>query len=153
MEYGIYSFENYDFYVVMEDGSVRFISNMKNDFLKRYPDAIRNDASCQTAINQLDEYFNGNRTEFELDLKPTGTPFQESVWDALLTLTHGDVVTYSDIATIIGDPKKVRAAANAIGKNPIMIVIPCHRVIGKDGKLHGFGGGVDLKIKLLELER
>ena len=102
---------------------------------------------------QLDEYFAGTRTRFELPLDFRGTDFQKSVWAALLTIPAGETRSYADIAAQIGRPSACRAVGAANGKNPISIVAPCHRVIGSDGSLTGFAGGLEGKKFLLELER
>ncbi|MCK9257654.1 MAG: methylated-DNA--[protein]-cysteine S-methyltransferase [Sulfurospirillaceae bacterium] len=101
---------------------------------------------------QLDEYFQKKRKEFDLPLKPQGTKFQTDVWNTLCSIPYGECVSYKDVATMINNPKAVRAVGGANNKNPIAIIIPCHRVIGSDGKLVGYGGGIDIKINLLELE-
>ena len=101
---------------------------------------------------QLNEYFAGERTCFELELDFTGTEFQKEVWAALLEIPFGETRSYSDIARRIGRPKAVRAVGAANGRNPISIVAPCHRVIGASGKLTGFAGGLDNKALLLKLE-
>jgi methylated-DNA-[protein]-cysteine S-methyltransferase len=102
---------------------------------------------------QLNEYFAGTRTRFELALNFVGTEFQRKVWAALLTIPFGETRSYSDIALQIGNANAVRAVGAANGKNPISIVAPCHRVIGKSGDLTGFAGGVEAKKILLDLER
>jgi methylated-DNA-[protein]-cysteine S-methyltransferase len=102
---------------------------------------------------QLREYFEGERQIFSLDLEFIGTEFQKKVWNALLTIPFGETRSYGDIARQIGNPKSVRAVGAANGKNPISIVIPCHRVIGASGKLVGFGGGMENKALLLNLEK
>ncbi len=104
------------------------------------------------ASRQLAEYFRGERNEFDLDLAPRGTEFQLQVLDELLKIPYGKTCTYQDIAIAINRPKAVRAVGAANGRNPIPIVIPCHRVIGADGSLTGFGGGLDVKEYLLGLE-
>jgi methylated-DNA-[protein]-cysteine S-methyltransferase len=104
------------------------------------------------AIQQLDEYFKGNRTLFDLPLQPAGTNFQQTVWNELLKIPYGDVATYLQMAKRLGNIKVIRAAASANGKNPIGIIIPCHRVIGADGKLTGYAGGLHRKQWLLEHE-
>ena len=106
----------------------------------------------QDCISQLDEYFAGNRKEFDLKLNPQGTKFQQSVWKELLNIPFGKSRTYLEQTKQIGDPKAIRAVASANGKNPIWIVIPCHRVIGSDGSLTGYAGGVWRKKWLLEHE-
>ncbi|HOB21123.1 MAG TPA: methylated-DNA--[protein]-cysteine S-methyltransferase [Candidatus Atribacteria bacterium] len=105
------------------------------------------------AGRQLKEYFSGTRKAFDLPLEPAGTPFQQRVWKALKDIPYGEVRTYKDIATAIGDPKACRAVGMANNKNPIAIIIPCHRVIGSNGKLIGYGGGLHIKQYLLELEK
>jgi methylated-DNA-[protein]-cysteine S-methyltransferase len=101
---------------------------------------------------QLAEYFDGRRRSFDLNLAPQGTDFQLAVLAALQTIPHGETRSYLDIAIQIGRPKAVRAVGAANGRNPLPIVIPCHRVIGADGSLTGFGGGLESKLFLLQLE-
>jgi len=105
------------------------------------------------AKSQLDEYFAGQRTEFRLKLAPNGTAFQLRVLEALQAIPYGETRSYRDIAESIGRPKAVRAVGAANGRNPLPIVIPCHRVIGTDGSLTGFGGGLETKRFLLDLEQ
>lgn len=112
---------------------------------------------CETELirmtqRQLEEYFAGARREFTIPLHPSGTPFQERVWQALLTIPYGQTCSYGQIAARIGNPKASRAVGMANHKNPIAIVIPCHRVIGADGSMTGYGGGLDIKEYLLKLE-
>ena len=101
---------------------------------------------------QLAEYFAGERTEFELELRPHGTAFQQAVWAKLLEIPYGKTTSYGALALELGDPRKVRAVGLANGRNPISIVVPCHRVIGADGSLTGYGGGLERKRHLLDLE-
>ena len=113
----------------------------------------RETASCfKEAEYQLGDYFIGKRKTFDLALKPSGTPFQLSVLDALKRIPYGQTVSYQDLARKIGRPGAVRAVGAANGRNPLPIVIPCHRVIGADGNLTGFGGGLAAKAFLLKLE-
>ncbi len=105
------------------------------------------------ARRQLEEYFSGQRTRFSLELMPRGTPFQLSVLRALTEIPYGETRSYRDIAIRLGNPKAVRAVGAANGRNPLPIIIPCHRVIGSDGSLTGFGGGLMTKRFLLDLER
>ena len=105
----------------------------------------------KTAL-QLREYFDGKRKKFSLPLMPKGTDFQQSVWKALQTIPWGETRTYSEIASLAGNPKACRAAGMANNRNPIVIIIPCHRVIGKDNSLTGYGGGLENKKLLLDLE-
>ncbi len=104
------------------------------------------------AATQLREFFAGKRRTFDLPLRPKGTPFQLSVWEQLRTIPYGETRSYADVARAIGREAAVRAVGAANGANPIPIVIPCHRVIGSNGSLTGFGGGIDVKRRLLELE-
>ena len=101
---------------------------------------------------QLSEYFAGERRAFDLPLAPTVTAFQQTVWAALATIPYGEVCSYRDIARAIGRPAAVRAVGAANGRNPLPIVVPCHRVVGSDGSLTGFAGGLDIKRTLLQLE-
>lgn len=105
------------------------------------------------AHNQLEEYFKGIRKTFDLPLAPKGTEFQKKVWKELLNIPYGSTCSYKDIAISIGNEKACRAVGNANNKNPIFIVIPCHRVIGANGDLVGYGSGIELKKKLLDLEK
>lgn len=107
----------------------------------------------QKSIQQLNEYFSGKRNTFKINLAPEGTPFQRKVWDALQTIPYGRTLSYGQIANAIGKPQAVRAVGAANGQNPLSIVIPCHRVIGSNGKLVGFGGGISIKEALLSHER
>lgn len=102
---------------------------------------------------QLRSYFKGGLKHFDVPLAPVGTPFQLKVWKALRTIPYGELVSYKTIAKAIGNPNAVRAVGGANGKNPIPIIVPCHRVIGSDGSLTGFGGGLSTKKRLIELER
>lgn len=104
------------------------------------------------ACEELDQYFRGERREFTIPLSLTGTPFQKMVWHALRKIPFGAIPSYSDIADEIGRPSAVRAVGMANNKNPIPIFIPCHRVIGRDGSLTGYAGGLEIKRKLLDLE-
>ena len=104
-------------------------------------------------FRQLDEYFAGMRRDFDFPIRLHGTPFQEKVWAALRTIPYGETRSYGDIAAAIGKPKACRAVGMANHRNPICIVVPCHRVIGAGGALVGYGGGLDMKKGLLELER
>jgi methylated-DNA-[protein]-cysteine S-methyltransferase len=101
---------------------------------------------------QLDEYFINQRKEFKIPLIFAGTTFQQNVWNTLLTIDYGKTRSYKEQATILGDPNCVRAVANANGANAIGIIVPCHRIIGTNGKLTGYAGGLELKKRLLDLE-
>jgi methylated-DNA-[protein]-cysteine S-methyltransferase len=118
-------------------------------------DVVAEDAKHPVLVEterQLAEYFAGRRKAFDLTLDFAGTQFQKKVWRALLTIPFGETRTYAQIAKQVGDPKAVRAVGAANGRNPISIVAPCHRVIGSNGKLTGFAGGLDVKAQLLRLE-
>ena len=107
----------------------------------------------QRAVAQLREYFAGERTEFDLPLAPPATAFQRRVWDELARIPYGTTTTYGEVARRLGDPLCVRAVGLANGRNPIGIVVPCHRVVGADGKLRGYAGGIERKQRLLALEQ
>lgn len=106
----------------------------------------------KTTIKQLDEYFAGTLKQFDLPMHPAGTAFQQKVWDQLIKIPYAETVTYLHMAKRLGNVKSIRAAASANGKNPIGIIIPCHRVVGADGKLTGYAGGLHRKQWLLEHE-
>jgi len=116
-------------------------------------DWVHDDGLLEDPTAQLEAYFAGQLVSFDLDLAPTGTEFQIAVWKAVEAIPYGETVSYGEIATRIGRPAAVRAVGAANGANPLPIVIPCHRVIGRDGSLTGYGGGLDRKATLLELER
>ena len=113
---------------------------------------LKDDKKILPYAQQLREYFAGSRTEFTMPLDLYGTPFQHAVWVELKRVPYGETVSYSDLAQRIGHPKAVRAVGAANGANPIPFVLPCHRVIGKNGKLTGYRGGLDMKERLLRLE-
>ena len=104
------------------------------------------------AFVQLSEYLDGKREVFDLDLELNGTDFQKDVWNALMRIPYGKTVSYSDVAIASGHPGAVRAVGNAVGRNPIPVIIPCHRVIRADGHIGGYALGTELKIRLLKLE-
>ncbi len=106
-----------------------------------------------TAVTRLLEYFAGTRTAFNIPVAPAGTPFRQKVWAALAEIPYGSTVSYTDIAAAIGQPRAVRAVAQAIASNPINIILPCHRVVGKNGQLTGYAGGIAAKKLLLRLEK
>ena len=110
-------------------------------------------AVLDEAVRQLEEYFGGERHDFDLPLALEGTPFQRRVWDALLGIPYGQTVSYGQLADRIGQPTASRAVGLANGRNPVSIIVPCHRVVGANGSLTGYGGGLDHKQRLLELER
>lgn len=113
---------------------------------------LRDDATFAAARAQLDEYFAGERLDFNVKLDLRGSDFQRKVWDALLTIPYGETRSYGEIAKQIGRPDRARAVGAANGQNPVSIIVPCHRVIGADGSLTGYGGGLHRKRLLLDLE-
>lgn len=120
------------------------------------PEKCRAISKClhtQQAVEQLEEYFAGTRTQFNLNLNAEGTDFQHQVWRQLTTIEYGQTCSYADIAKGIDNPKAVRAVGAANGRNPLTIVVPCHRVIGSNGKLTGYAWGTSIKAGLLELEK
>ena len=124
-----------------------FYSKSKiNDHLKETP-------LIREYFNQLKEYFQGTRREFTIPIEAEGSEFQKKVWKALLDIPYGQTRTYKEIAIAIGNEKACRAVGMANNRNPISIIIPCHRVIGANGKLVGYGGGLDIKEKLLNIEK
>ena len=129
-----------------QDGirSVSVIDNAESD--KEIPETLR---SC---AEQLIEYFEGSRQNFDLKLNPRGTDFQKKVWSLLADIPFGKTISYNELSHRLGDPKSIRAAAAANGKNPLWIIIPCHRVIGSDGSLVGYAGGLPRKQWLLNHE-
>jgi methylated-DNA-[protein]-cysteine S-methyltransferase len=112
----------------------------------------RDDEAFVTVRRQLEEYFAGSRREFDLPVAPPGTPFQQLVWAELQRIGYGETITYAELAARIGRPTAIRAAGAANGRNPVSIIIPCHRVIGSDGSLTGYGGGLEAKRLLIDLE-
>ncbi|BBY05055.1 methylated-DNA--[protein]-cysteine S-methyltransferase [Mycobacterium noviomagense] len=116
-------------------------------------DWVVDDRAFPNAVEQLQAYFAGQRTAFDLQLDLRGSQFQRRVWEALLTIPYGETRSYGEIAEQIGAPGAARAVGLANGRNPIAIIVPCHRVIGSSGGLTGYGGGLDRKRALLELER
>jgi len=136
-----------------EEGALSMIGFPKGS-MRREPEAdwIFNETQLADVSRQLREYFTGERREFDLPLKLSGTEFQVSVLEALQNIPYGETTSYGEIAKRIGRPKAVRAVGAANGRNPIPIIVPCHRVIGSTGDLTGFGGGLDTKEALLRLE-
>lgn len=116
--------------------------------------AVMETGLIRTAFSQLEAYFHGELKVFDVPLRPTyGTVFMRRVWDALSLIPYGETCSYRDIALSVNNPKAVRAVGMANHRNPLPIVVPCHRVIGANGALTGYGGGLDLKVRLLELEK
>jgi methylated-DNA-[protein]-cysteine S-methyltransferase len=135
------------------DRGLRFISFAASKRAVRpQPDWEQDDAPFPETVRQLSAYFRGELNEFDLPLAMDGTPFQLRVWRSLCDIPFGTTISYGELARRIGQPKAVRAVGLANGSNPIPIIVPCHRVIGGNGKLTGYGGGLPIKEKLLALE-
>lgn len=133
---------------------LREINFPKNGRRAAADDSWREDAkSLSEPIHQLQAYFAGKLESFDLPLAPQGTPFQQKVWKQLCRIPFGETISYGELARQIGNPNASRAVGLANGSNPIPIIIPCHRVIGSNGKLTGYGGGLPIKEKLLALEQ
>jgi methylated-DNA-[protein]-cysteine S-methyltransferase len=143
--------------VVASDRGVRYITFEEDAHPKSYVDmVVRDDAGhpvVARTLTQLREYLAGKRTSFDLPLDLQGTEFQVDAWNALAKIPFGATVSYAQQAASIGRPKATRAIGSANGRNPVVIVLPCHRVVGADGSLTGFGGGLHVKSWLLDLEK
>lgn len=153
---------NYDYYsspigpllLAGDNGRLHFIGFPEGKGrIQPHSDWTRKADAFPRVTQQLEEYFAGHRTRFDLPLVTHGTPFQLAVLQALQTIPYGETRSYRDLAQQLGNPRAVRAVGSANGRNPLPIVIPCHRVIGADGSLAGFGGGLPVKRFLLQLEQ
>jgi methylated-DNA-[protein]-cysteine S-methyltransferase len=143
------------FDIVVSDNGIREILINKKQNADVFTNATKislSDSRVKDVFKQLVEYFNGDRKYFNLSLEIIGTDFQRKVWNELTNIPYGETISYGELAKRMGDKNLMRAVAAANGANPIPIIIPCHRVIGADGSLTGYGGGLDVKQKLLELE-
>ena len=136
-----------------KDGRLMHVRMVDQTYEPSRGDWERKDTAFPEAVEQLEAYFAGERREFDLELDLVGTNFQRRVWEALLTIPYGETRSYGEIAEQIGSPGASRAVGLANGHNPIGIIVPCHRVIGANGSLTGYGGGVERKRILLDLER
>jgi len=132
-----------------EEEAARFLERLERDSGSA---PVEDAEASRAAVEELRAYFAGERSEFDLPLAPKGTPFQQAVWQALLEIPYGTRATYGAIARRIGRPSGPRAVGMATGRNPISIIVPCHRVVGANGTLTGYGGGLDRKEWLLALE-
>ncbi len=137
-----------DIFISADENFLLSVQFVNHNFIENQENKI-----IRQTIKQFDEYFRGKRKKFELPLNPKGTEFQKKVWLQLMNIPYGKTATYKDIATLIGNTNASRAVGNANNKNPIAIIIPCHRVIGSNNKLTGYAGGLDKKEKLLNLEK
>ncbi len=160
--WSLLSTEDWNIHVAAIDDGLCFVGshNQSLDELRKwasscYPgiNLVQNDEKLNPFITELTEYLKGTRDQFTFPILFKGTPFQEAVWQALCDIPYGQTKSYSDIAQYIQKPAAVRAVGAAIGANPILITVPCHRVIGKNGALTGYRGGIVMKTKLLELEK
>lgn len=145
---GYYNSGKYLYEIIEENGYIVKIGVVDSIY-----EGVSSSLVVDECIKELDEYFNKKRKVFNVPIKLNGTLFQMKVFEVLKSIPYGHALSYKDVAILIGKPKASRAVGNACNKNPIMIVVPCHRVIGKNGKLVGFAYGTDLKKELLELER
>ncbi len=136
-----------DIWVSAENGKITSLS-----FEEHETDEYVSEPVLEKAVKQLSEYFSGKRKVFDLELELRGTDFQKAVWNELLKIPFGETRSYGEIAAAIGKPKASRAVGMGCNRNPVAIIVPCHRVIGKDGSLTGFGAGIGTKVKLLEHE-
>lgn len=149
--------DNIQMMIAHTDKGLAFVDNLlltKEELQDKFPnyELIKDDTGNQTYILALQEYFSGRRKQFSFPLDLIGTSFQREVWLALQKIPFGSTRSYKEIAAQIRRPKAVRAVGGAISKNPIIIIVPCHRVIGTNGKLTGFRGGLNMKQKLLRIE-
>lgn len=156
MFYKIYDFEIGELAICEENGKIVLVNvvKTKEDIEEMAKNSIQKETSLiKNTKQQLDEYFAGKRKKFDIPIKLEGTDFQIKVWKELLKIPYGETCSYLDIAKRIGNPKASRAVGMANNKNKIIIIVPCHRVIGSNKKLVGYACGLDVKEKLLELER
>ncbi len=153
--HSFFTIDNIHFTVITSTNGIReIIFNLEKDNSKLV-NTIQiqpEDPEMFNAYPQLKEYFSGERKQFDLPLEIEGTEFQKRVWNELSKISYGETISYKELAVRLGDEKVIRAAASANGANPLPVVIPCHRVIGFDGSLIGYGGGLEIKEKLLVLE-
>ncbi len=159
--YSWLDFNNRSIYIAATDNGICFIGSedrgineLKNWLDYHIPNAkqIEDSDKIVNYVDQIRTYLQGNRTTFSLSLDLIGTDFQQKVWRQLQTIPYGITSSYTKIAEKIGNPKATRAVGTAIGTNPVLIIIPCHRVISKNGKIGGYRGGIQMKERLLELE-
>ncbi|WP_079505262.1 methylated-DNA--[protein]-cysteine S-methyltransferase [Mesobacillus jeotgali] len=158
IHWGTLEFEKGNIYLAATAKGLCYVGSPEESFedlVKRFPKAVfeENGEALAPYITELQEYLQDGRTEFSMAVDVKGTPFQEAVWAALREIPYGDTHTYSDIAGKISKPAAVRAVGTAIGANPVLITVPCHRVIGKNGAITGYRGGIAMKQHLLALEK
>jgi methylated-DNA-[protein]-cysteine S-methyltransferase len=151
------SWEGWAFHILSSAAGLRFVDLVGTPFSQLAGQlkarVVPDDASNDAILQQVRAYLRGDRRSFDLPVDLRGTPFQVSVWRAVAEIPYGDTTTYGALAATIGRPKATRAVGQAVGANPVPIVIPCHRVVGTSGSLTGFGGGLPLKERFLALEQ
>ncbi|WP_428911065.1 methylated-DNA--[protein]-cysteine S-methyltransferase [Niallia sp. Krafla_26] len=159
--WSLLSFKDWKFYIAATEKGLAFVGSLNKPFeelstwVEKYflgSPLIEDAKKLQPYINEMIEFLDGKRKTFTVPFDYSGTDFQLAVWNALCQIPYGQTKSYSDIATYINKPNAVRAVGTAIGANPILITVPCHRVIGKNGAITGYRGGVKMKKQLLELE-
>lgn len=154
MHYTIYQNSIYKCIIAGDDYGIDYVSFFSDDRFKQIKAKgyAEDTLFFEEAIKQFNEYFNGKRKKFDLKINPNGTDFQKKVWMELSDIPYGETRSYKDVARNIGNEKASRAVGMANNKNPIQIIIPCHRVIGLNGNLIGYAGGIEIKKRLLEIE-
>lgn len=157
MEYKQFNLMGQSIYLAKDEAGITFVGGPLDTFeamCQRFDEQvwIESDSGFESLETWLTDYTQGNHHEHAFEFNLKGTQFQKQVWNTLFAIPYGEVWTYTDVALAMGKPKAVRAVASAIGQNPILILVPCHRVNGKDGSLRGFRGGLDLKRRLQALE-
>ncbi|KMY55335.1 cysteine methyltransferase [Bacillus sp. FJAT-27231] len=161
IDWMIFTHDEWQFYIAKTQSGLCYVSSPNQPYeefeswiRKHFPAAVlaENTEALKPYAIELQEYFEGTRQSFSLPVDVKGTAFQEEIWEALKSIPYGKTLSYSDIAQLIEKPKAVRAVGSAIGANPVLITVPCHRVIGKNGAITGYRGGTDMKHYLLQLE-
>jgi methylated-DNA-[protein]-cysteine S-methyltransferase len=157
LEYGVIKNDNFVEYLDSTFGTLEVCAKQEGvtsiSFVQNKSKATNKCEHTVQAITQLNEYFAGDRVQFDVNLSVTGTEFQQQVWQELMAIPYGKTCSYADIAKAINNPKAVRAVGAANGRNPITIMVPCHRVVGSNGSLTGYAWGTSIKAGLLELEQ
>ncbi|MED4462290.1 methylated-DNA--[protein]-cysteine S-methyltransferase [Metabacillus fastidiosus] len=160
--WSLLKFKDWNFYIASTSKGLCYVGSQNKSFeelsewaTKRFLGSplVEDDEYLRPYVIEITEYLEGERTNFTIPFDSNGTAFQLAVWNALCEIPYGQTKSYSDIANFINKPAAVRAVGAAIGANPVLITIPCHRVVGKNGALTGYRGGLDMKTQLLELER
>jgi methylated-DNA-[protein]-cysteine S-methyltransferase len=152
--YGVFEMGGWRFWLASTPGGLCYVGTEEHWHDWRHNGTcVRDDEKLRPYARQIEEYLRGERTVFTLRVDAGGTPFQQAVWQALTEIPFGVRASYSEIAHLIGKPASARAVGTAIGANPVLIVVPCHRVVGKNGTLTGFREGLEMKQRLLGLEK